>query len=107
MHQDQSTHLNYLNYHDNTCTTTSNPHVQCHQLAERCCETQSRVTTDMALNFSWNSISKRWQLIILLHTGFIIEYCLRVNASVAVVEMKKQYDWDDNQRGLMLSSFYW
>ena len=57
--------------------------------------------------YSWNSIPKRWQLIFLLHTGFIIEYCLRVNASVAVVQMKEQYNWDDYERGLMLSSFYW
>ena len=57
--------------------------------------------------YTWNGIPKRWQLIIFLHTGFIIEYCLRVNASVAVVQMKEHYGWDDYERGLMLSSFYW
>lgn len=57
--------------------------------------------------FGWNSLSKRWQLIFLLHTGFIIEYCLRVNASVAVVKMKEQFGWDEYREGLLLSSFYW
>ena len=40
---------------------------------------------------SW--VSKRWQLIALLHTGFIVEYTLRVNASVAVVEMAQIFGW--------------
>ena len=57
--------------------------------------------------FGWNSLSKRWQLIFLLHTGFIIEYCLRVNASVAVVKMKEQFGWNEYREGLLLSSFYW
>lgn len=38
-------------------------------------------------------LSKRWQLIALLHTGFIVEYTLRVNASVAVVEMALLFGW--------------
>lgn len=38
-------------------------------------------------------LSKRWQLIALLHTGMIIEYSLRVNASVAVVEMAEIFGW--------------
>mmetsp|Transcript_19811 Transcript_19811/g.36886 ORF Transcript_19811/g.36886 Transcript_19811/m.36886 type:complete len:574 (-) Transcript_19811:40-1761(-) len=57
--------------------------------------------------YSWDTLPKRWQLIILFHTGFIIEYCLRVNASVAVLDMKRQYGWTDYERGFMLSSFYW
>ena len=71
---------------------------------KRCTEVQVMMKWS---EYSWSNIPKRWQLIILLHTGFIIEYCLRVNASVAVVDMKRQFDWDDYDRGLMLSSFYW
>mmetsp|Transcript_4847 Transcript_4847/g.7378 ORF Transcript_4847/g.7378 Transcript_4847/m.7378 type:complete len:554 (-) Transcript_4847:25-1686(-) len=55
----------------------------------------------------WDLISKRWQIIILLHTGFIIEYTLRVNASVAVVQMKESFGWTEDQHGVMLSAFYW
>lgn len=57
--------------------------------------------------YSWDDIPKRWQLILLLQSGFIIEYTLRVNASVAVVQMKEDFGWTEDQRGLMLSAFYW
>jgi sugar phosphate permease len=57
--------------------------------------------------YFWNDIPKRWQLILLLQSGFIIEYALRVNASVAVVKMKEEFQWTEDQHGIMLSSFYW
>mmetsp|Transcript_9413 Transcript_9413/g.14194 ORF Transcript_9413/g.14194 Transcript_9413/m.14194 type:complete len:528 (-) Transcript_9413:55-1638(-) len=52
-------------------------------------------------------ISIRWALALLLHSGIAIEYCLRVNMSVAAVQIKQELGWSDHQKGLMLSAFYW
>ena len=42
-----------------------------------------------------------------MNSGILIEYCLRVNMSVAVIQMCLEFGWTDHQKGLMLSSFYW
>lgn len=71
-------------------------------------------------------ISKRWQLVLLLSSGMAVEYALRVNAGVAVVEMADSLGWcvqqtvrtashdiptrfgrSEGQREYVLSSFYW
>lgn len=52
-------------------------------------------------------LSKRWVMVLLMNSGILIEYCLRVNMSVAVIQMATEFAWTDYQKGLMLSSFYW
>jgi MFS family permease len=39
--------------------------------------------------------------------GLIIVYMQRVNLSVAIIPMAKEFDWDDSIKGLVLSSFFW
>jgi MFS family permease len=51
--------------------------------------------------------SKRWETILFLASGVVVNYCLRVNVSVAVQDMKDELDWTEYEKGLVLSSFYW
>lgn len=53
----------------------------------------------------WN-VSPDWHVAILLLTGMAIVYTLRINMSVAVVDMADDFDWSDGQKGLVLSMFY-
>lgn len=52
-------------------------------------------------------LSKRWETILFLSSGVVVNYCLRVNISVAVQDMKDTLNWSEYQKGLILSSFYW
>lgn len=50
---------------------------------------------------------KRWEFALLLMSGTMMGYCLRVNISSAISEMKGVFNWTESQKGLLLSSFYW
>lgn len=52
-------------------------------------------------------LSKRWETIFYLASGVVVNYCLRVNISVAVQDMKDDLNWTEYEKGLILSSFYW
>lgn len=52
-------------------------------------------------------LSKRWEMALLLSSGVVVVYCLRVNMSCAVQDMRDELDWSEYQKGLALSSFYW
>lgn len=52
-------------------------------------------------------LSYRWETILFLASGVVVNYCLRVNVSVAVQDMKDDLNWTEYQKGLILSSFYW
>lgn len=39
--------------------------------------------------------------------GLFMVYALRVNLSVAITPMKNQYGWDNQAKGVVLSSFFW
>lgn len=52
-------------------------------------------------------VPKRWILVFFLHTAILLEYTLRVNLSVASIPMKEKYNWNEHEKGLMLSAFYW
>ena len=51
-------------------------------------------------------LSKRWETALLLSSGIIVVYCLRVNMSVAAPEIRKDLHWSEDQKGYLLSSFY-
>lgn len=40
-------------------------------------------------------------------TAATISYTYRVNISVAIPDMKEQFNWSEQQRGYILSSFFW
>ena len=52
-------------------------------------------------------ITRHWEFLWLVFAGIVICYTLRVNMSVAAQSMMKELDWTENQRGSVLSSFYW
>jgi MFS family permease len=52
-------------------------------------------------------LSRRWQTIFFLASGVVVNYCLRVNISVAVQDMKDELNWSEYDKGLVLSAFYW
>lgn len=60
----------------------------------------------MVLSYMFG-ISRRYEMIIMIVTAATISYTYRVNISVAVPDMKEQFQWSEDQRGLILSSFFW
>lgn len=52
-------------------------------------------------------ISRRVEMMLLLCSGIVIVYTLRVNMSVAAQSMRDELSWSETQRGLVLSAFYW
>lgn len=57
------------------------------------------------MHYLFNSL--RGEFAILLLTGICIAYALRVNLSVAASDIVDSQGWSENQKGLLLSSFYW
>ena len=49
----------------------------------------------------------RWPVVILLSFGMIIAYFDRVNLTVALPEMAKDFDWSKTQQGLAMSAIFW
>ena len=49
---------------------------------------------------------RRWQMICMLASGTCLAYTLRVNISVAAVEMQESLNWTETEKGLVFSSFY-
>ncbi|RYG99618.1 MFS transporter [archaeon] len=56
---------------------------------------------------SLTHLPKRWEMALLLFTGVLVVYTLRVNISVAAEDMKDDLNWSEAEKGLVLSSFYW
>lgn len=52
-------------------------------------------------------ISRRWEMTFLLFSGMVIAYSLRVNMSVAAPRLMTNLGWTENQKGKVLSSFFW
>jgi sugar phosphate permease len=47
-------------------------------------------------------LSKRWETIWFLAMGVCINYCIRVNVSIAAQEMKDDLNWTEEQKGELL-----
>jgi MFS family permease len=52
-------------------------------------------------------LSRRWEMTFLLFSGMVIAYCLRVNMSVVAPKLMDELGWTENQKGKVLSSFFW
>ncbi|XP_065843595.1 sialin-like [Oscarella lobularis] len=52
-------------------------------------------------------VPARYALAVMLLLGFANVYALRVNLSVAMVKMKKEFDWDPTTSGIILGSFFY
>lgn len=53
------------------------------------------------------SIPKRWEIALLLNSGIVIVYCLRVNMSIGVQDIRDELNWSEAEKGVVLSAFYW
>ncbi len=51
--------------------------------------------------------SKRWPVVALLSFGMIIAYFDRVNLTVALPSMAKEFDWSKTQQGVAMSAIFW
>ena len=45
-------------------------------------------------------LTKRWEAALLLHSGIVVVYCLRVNMSVAAQDMRDELNWTEYEKGL-------
>ena len=52
-------------------------------------------------------LSRHWEFLLLQWTGIFVVYTLRVNMSVAASAMEEELNWDETQKGYVLSAFYW
>eukprot|EP00118_Oscarella_pearsei_P029123 m.3724 g.3724 ORF g.3724 m.3724 type:complete len:483 (+) comp9729_c0_seq1:143-1591(+) len=52
-------------------------------------------------------IPARYVLAIMGHIGFANVYALRINLSVAIIDMKKQFNWTKTTEGIILGSFFY
>lgn len=52
-------------------------------------------------------LPRRWEMALMLFSGCVVSYTLRVNMSVAVTDMADELGWSESAKGLALSSFYW
>ncbi|GMH41995.1 hypothetical protein BSKO_09914 [Bryopsis sp. KO-2023] len=50
---------------------------------------------------------RRWGIVILCFTAFMLCNMDRVNMSIAILPMSEQYMWDSQIKGLVQSSFFW
>ncbi len=54
-----------------------------------------------------DGLSARWSMVLLMCIGISLAYSLRVNMSVAVEDMQDELGWTNEEKGWMLSAFYW
>jgi sugar phosphate permease len=52
-------------------------------------------------------LSIRWQVISVLFLATMITFIMRINMSVASLQMALEFNWNENELGYVLSSFYW
>ncbi|XP_057981447.1 ascorbate transporter, chloroplastic isoform X3 [Malania oleifera] len=55
----------------------------------------------------WEQFPKRWVIVLLCFTAFLLCNMDRVNMSIAILPMSKQFNWNSATVGLIQSSFFW
>ncbi|CAK9151387.1 unnamed protein product [Ilex paraguariensis] len=55
----------------------------------------------------WEQFPKRWVIVLLCFAAFLLCNMDRVNMSIAILPMSKQYNWNSATVGLIQSSFFW
>lgn len=57
---------------------------------------------------SWlDQLPKRWVVVLLCFVAFLLCNMDRVNMSIAILPMSKEYNWNSTTVGLIQSSFFW
>ncbi|KAJ7964143.1 Ascorbate transporter, chloroplastic, partial [Quillaja saponaria] len=55
----------------------------------------------------WEEFPKRWFIVILCFSAFLLCNMDRVNMSIAILPMSAEYNWNPTTVGLIQSSFFW
>ncbi|GFZ06837.1 major facilitator superfamily protein [Actinidia rufa] len=55
----------------------------------------------------WVQFPKRWVIVLLCFTAFLLYNMDRVNMSIAILPMSQQFNWNSATVGLIQSSFFW
>ncbi|KAH6779892.1 Major facilitator superfamily protein [Perilla frutescens var. hirtella] len=55
----------------------------------------------------WVQFPKRWAMVLLCFTAFLLCNMDRVNMSIAILPMSKEFNWNNATVGLIQSSFFW
>ncbi|GAB2224139.1 hypothetical protein Droror1_Dr00004887 [Drosera rotundifolia] len=55
----------------------------------------------------WWELPKRWVIVLLCFASFLLCNMDRVNMSIAILPMAKQFNWNSTTVGLIQSSFFW
>ncbi|GJW41216.1 ascorbate transporter, chloroplastic isoform X3 [Tanacetum coccineum] len=55
----------------------------------------------------WEEFPKRWVIVILCFSAFLLCNMDRVNMSIAILPMSKEFNWNSATVGLIQSSFFW
>lgn len=55
----------------------------------------------------WEEFPKRWVIVILCFSAFLLCNMDRVNMSIAILPMASEYNWNSTTVGLIQSSFFW
>ncbi|KAM7511974.1 hypothetical protein LguiB_010849 [Lonicera macranthoides] len=55
----------------------------------------------------WEQFPKRWLIVLLCFSAFLLCNMDRVNMSIAILPMSKEFNWNSATVGLIQSSFFW
>ncbi|KAI5421801.1 Ascorbate transporter [Lathyrus oleraceus] len=55
----------------------------------------------------WKQFPKRWVIVLLCFTAFLLCNMDRVNMSIAILPMSQEFNWNSTTVGLIQSSFFW
>uniref|UniRef100_A0A2P2L3T1 Uncharacterized protein MANES_05G033500 n=2 Tax=Rhizophora mucronata TaxID=61149 RepID=A0A2P2L3T1_RHIMU len=55
----------------------------------------------------WEEFPKRWVIVLLCFASFLLCNMDRVNMSIAILPMSKEFNWNSATVGLIQSSFFW
>ncbi|GFP91507.1 probable anion transporter 2 chloroplastic [Phtheirospermum japonicum] len=55
----------------------------------------------------WEQFPKRWVMVLLCFASFLLCNMDRVNMSIAILPMSKEFNWNSTTVGLIQSSFFW
>ncbi|KAK7292689.1 hypothetical protein RJT34_15541 [Clitoria ternatea] len=55
----------------------------------------------------WQQFPKRWVMVLLCFTAFLLCNMDRVNMSIAILPMSQEFNWNSATVGLIQSSFFW
>ncbi|KAI4355090.1 hypothetical protein L6164_003896 [Bauhinia variegata] len=70
-------------------------------------ETGEAVIVEKQASHWWEQFPKRWVIVLLCFSSFLLCNMDRVNMSIAILPMSEQFNWNSATVGLIQSSFFW